>query len=102
VGRQATRDFIRSRLDLFTTRGAGGVVLVTYSALLSRGFEEARGDADEAMGGRNTFIDRHGWVVDGAAGVGPSEAERWIVRWQVRGAGAGEPLAGGQGALARV
>jgi ubiquitin carboxyl-terminal hydrolase MINDY-3/4 len=37
-------------------------VLATYSLLLSRGLERVTADVDDALGQRNTLIDRHGYA----------------------------------------
>lgn len=64
MGRQALHDFIRGRLDRFMLRGGGGVVMATYSVMLSRGVEQIRQDMDDAFGGgrAGTLIDRHGYA----------------------------------------
>lgn len=58
---QALQSFVSRWLDRFLVRGQGGVVALTYSAMLSRGLENVKGDADEALGGA-TLIDRHGYA----------------------------------------
>lgn len=59
---QSLRQFVSSNIDSFTDKGGGGVVLLIYSIMLSRGPEGIKADVDDALGGRNTLIDRHGYA----------------------------------------
>jgi len=59
---QSLEDFIRSNIDQFTTKKGPGVILFTYSLILSRGVEQLRADMDENFAERRMLIDRHGYA----------------------------------------
>ena len=44
------------------TKKGPGVVLFTYSLILSRGMDQVRADMDESFGEKRMLIDRHGYA----------------------------------------